>query len=732
MTTIQNQSSASRPPRDNLVRAIDHSSYELRAAENGTPPTLVGHFAVFDQWTEIDSIFEGHFMERIAPGSFAKTFNESGANMKVTLNHGRDPELGDKPLGVPEKLEEDSVGAAYEVPLFDGIPPLVMSGLRAGAYGSSFRFRVTREEFDQEPERSDHNPDGLPERTIKEVDVMEFGPVTFPAYVGATAGVRSLTDEFLFEHISQGEGLHKFAEYVRQEPEPPKSSAKPTPAPTTSARAKETTQAKEVKVSVDIDKFDTIPALQERLDEVKRRQAQIVEEYGTRALPTDVQSEWDELKEEKPALAERIAEVEARHAEIAENAKVEQRTIGGSSTMERRVQQPAKSRVPDNPFDYNAYRQASYSEEDERQLKRSGALQILQASVFPHEAVKREDAQTDVERMINKDHSGELAERLILTGSATYARALGKWAQGRMLTTEEQGVLERAAFTLGTTGMPLVFQLDPTVIRTSNYVINPIRRISRVETISGTNEWRGLTSGAVVATYEAEATEAADQTPTLTQPAVKVQRAQTFVPYSREVDQDWSQVQSEMAGLFQEAKDILEATQFYSGAGTTVFPQGVRTGLTNTQRVQTATTAVFVVGDLYALQNALPPRARNAGSSFIASLTQLNRIRALDTSGGSSLWVQLGSGLPGQLLGMSAYELSTMPTAITTTTDLMIVGDFKTGYLIVDRIGMELELIPHLFGASNRFPTGQRGLWAMWRNSAIVLDANRFRFLQVL
>jgi HK97 family phage major capsid protein len=188
----------------------------------------------------------------------------------------------------------------------------------------------------------------------------------------------------------------------------------------------------------------------------------------------------------------------------------------------------------------------------------------------------------------------------------------------------------------------------------------------------------------------------------------------------------------EMAGLFQEAKDILEATQFYSGAGTTSFPQGIRTGLTNTQRVQTATTAVFVVGDLYALQNALPPRARNGGSQFIASLNQLNRVRALDTSGGSSLWVQLGNGLPGQLIGMEAYELSTMPTALTTTTDLMVVGDFSSGYLIVDRIGMEVELIPHLFGASNRFPTGQRGLWAFWRNSAKVLDPNRFRFLQVL
>ncbi len=42
------------------------------------------------------------------------------------------------------------------------------------------------------------NPQGLPERTISELRLYEFGPVLFPAYQGATAAVRSMTDEFLF------------------------------------------------------------------------------------------------------------------------------------------------------------------------------------------------------------------------------------------------------------------------------------------------------------------------------------------------------------------------------------------------------------------------------------------------------------------------------------------------------------------------------------------------------
>lgn len=154
-------------------------------------PTLFGHFAVFNEWTEIDSIFEGHFLERIAPGAFKKTLREQA--QKVTFQHGQDPYLGDKILGKIESLTEDEIGAAYEVPLFRGLPELLMDGLRAGEYGSSFRFRMLREEFDYEPDASDYNPRGLPERTLKEVQVPEFGPVTFPAYASATAGVRAIT-----------------------------------------------------------------------------------------------------------------------------------------------------------------------------------------------------------------------------------------------------------------------------------------------------------------------------------------------------------------------------------------------------------------------------------------------------------------------------------------------------------------------------------------------------------
>lgn len=193
-----------RPPREGLFRAI--GDLEVRAGGDG-PGTLVGHLAVFNQWSEINSIHEGHFMERLDPQAFNRTIQNNGSRMKVTFNHGKDPSLGDKVLGIPTVLEPDDYGVRYEVPLFDTQYNRELApGLKAGAYGSSFRFNVLSDDFNKKPGRSEHNPNGIPERTVKEVRMQEFGPVTFPAYEGASAGMRSLTDRFTLTQYLEDPG----------------------------------------------------------------------------------------------------------------------------------------------------------------------------------------------------------------------------------------------------------------------------------------------------------------------------------------------------------------------------------------------------------------------------------------------------------------------------------------------------------------------------------------------
>jgi phage head maturation protease len=158
--------------------------------------TMTVQFSPFGAWYEIDSYFEGRFLERTMPGTFARTIAHRASQIKVLFNHGTDPELADKILGPVGLLEERQAGPYAEVPLLDGIPPLILSGLRAGVYGSSFMFNVLDDEWNDQPGRSEHNPDGLPERTVREVRLLEFGPVTWPASPTASAGLRSNTDRY--------------------------------------------------------------------------------------------------------------------------------------------------------------------------------------------------------------------------------------------------------------------------------------------------------------------------------------------------------------------------------------------------------------------------------------------------------------------------------------------------------------------------------------------------------
>lgn len=212
-------------PTDNLVRVFT-APMGVRAVapipepdgtEDTAPggSTLYGHFAVFNAWTEINSWMEGRFIERIAPGAFAATFASRANQIRVLYDHGNDPTIGNKPLGTPLVLREDTTGAYYEVELFsaDYVEEL-KPALAAGQMGASFRFRVMAEEWVTPSESTSWNPEKLDERTITAVELYEFGPVTFPAYAEATAGLRSATDHFAERLLHDPVALARFIERV--------------------------------------------------------------------------------------------------------------------------------------------------------------------------------------------------------------------------------------------------------------------------------------------------------------------------------------------------------------------------------------------------------------------------------------------------------------------------------------------------------------------------------------
>jgi HK97 family phage major capsid protein len=343
-----------------------------------------------------------------------------------------------------------------------------------------------------------------------------------------------------------------------------------------------------------------------------------------------------------------------------------------------------------------------------------------------------------VEGLLKKTDSpdGRFARYILAVGSPSYKRAFTKYlatGDASMMDRQEQsawttGQMAYRAMNLTAAngGYAVPFELDTTILNTNNGVINPVRGLARVKQTT-VDEWRGITSTGITASYVAEATESTDNSPTLAQPVVSTERAHAFVPFSIEIGMDWNSLQDDMTELFRDAKDVLEATKFVVGSGTNE-PFGVLTGTTTT--VAAAAGLTVTLSNLYALKNALPPRYRNSGrAAFLANVGILDRFRQFDTVGSqTAVWADgLQVGTPSRLLGYPVYEASEISGTITNAVKMAVFGDFSR-YMILDRVGLTVEVLPHLLGA-NRRPTGERGLYAYWRNGAKVLDANAFRAL---
>lgn len=236
--------------------------------------------------------------------------------------------------------------------------------------------------------------------------------------------------------------------------------------------------------------------------------------------------------------------------------------------------------------------------------------------------------------------------------------------------------------------------------------------------------WRGIASDGIVASYDAEMTETDDDSPTLSQPEIEVEKAQAFVPFSIEIGEDWGALRSEMTRAFAEAKANLEADKFLNGAGAASNePEGLLTGATNL----VGAGGTLDEGDLFELIDALPDRYQE-NASILMSRGVASLVRQLGT-GDNGMWApSLAVGVPPTLLGYPWYLTSGLDSTTGDGDTIAVIGDFSR-FVIVDRVGLNVELIPHLFGTARNFPNGMRGLYAYWRNSSGVVDANAFRVL---
>ena len=86
---------------------------ELRAGEGEAAGKLVGHAAVFDQWSTISEPWFGDlYEEQVAPGAFSKTIKEG--DIRALWNHDPNIVLGRVKAGTLE-LREDETGLATTI-----------------------------------------------------------------------------------------------------------------------------------------------------------------------------------------------------------------------------------------------------------------------------------------------------------------------------------------------------------------------------------------------------------------------------------------------------------------------------------------------------------------------------------------------------------------------------------------------------------------------------------------
>lgn len=496
----------------------------------------------------------------------------------------------------------------------------------------------------------------------------------------------------------------------------------------------------------------TIAEYEARNEEIKARLEEIDTTHPGTRLPEETRSEWAELTAERKDNLATIEELEARTAFLE--------TIEDDDTEPEKPQfqsaRPGATRSGDI-YDLTTVRASITSPEDAVVELKDRAMRSLDQAKFP-DHVDQARAQAHVEKLLDDEFerdqesygigesrvASDLSKRMLITGSPLYRKAMTKYIAGRGMTAEEQRALSLGTGSAG--GFSVVYTLDPTVVPTSNFSVNPFRAVARIETITGTNEWKAITAGAITAAYGAEAQETVDNAPTLAQPDIIVEKCQAFVPFSVELGQDWGALQTEMGSLLQDAKDDVEATKFALGAGHgSNEPKGIITGATATTTA--GGVAAFAIADLYKLLEALPPRFRPR-AQWMGNLFTLDKIRQFDTAGGSGVWLDsttvpdtrgLGaqadaagfgtvasSAIP-RLIGRNVWESTAMASALTTGQKILVIGDWRY-FVIVERVGMDIEVMPQLLGA-NRRPTGQRGLYAWWRNSADVLSTAAFQVL---
>lgn len=462
--------------------------------------------------------------------------------------------------------------------------------------------------------------------------------------------------------------------------------------------------------------------------EILRTEIKTINEKGEEATE-------DELSRAE-TLLEEFAEKEAvRQKALTREAKVEEVYRASLNPGNRETGDGAR-RGPEfmkkvDPYTEGSFNELKRSLYESRPFDGEDAISRAKAATEQFNSIVSDDSKQHIFQLLEADnnHSEYVARHILMASSPEYHQEFRTFikTQGQVA-----GELMRTAMSLTNAngGYLVPVTLDPTIVLTNNGAVNPLREISTVKTIAGSNVWQGVTSAGVNAEWLTEGSQAADATPTFGQISITAHKAAAYLFGSWEVLGD-SNFATELSGLFADAKNRLEADAMATANTAADRPRGVVAGVlaVTASIVTSATTGAFVAGDVFNTYDAQTPRSILNGS-WLANQKIYSKIRQFSTNQGANFWTTIGGGQPSQLLGANTYTASSMTGTVGNGTNVLLIGDFRDGYYIVDRIGFSVQYVPVVVGANQR-PTGQAGWIGYWRVGAEVADANRFRLLQL-
>jgi len=192
-----------QPERRDMNHARCIASVETRNEGDDKQQVIVGYAAVFHREDDPGTEYRlwGDTVERIMPGAFDEALKDD--DVRALVDH--QGLLGRTASGTC-RLSVDKVGLRYEIDVADTTDgrDTVVSLDRGDLDGSSFAFRTNggkRGEVKWSEETRDG--DTLYVREIHNLELLDVGPVKFPAYQATTSGLRSdspeladLRDEF--------------------------------------------------------------------------------------------------------------------------------------------------------------------------------------------------------------------------------------------------------------------------------------------------------------------------------------------------------------------------------------------------------------------------------------------------------------------------------------------------------------------------------------------------------